>query len=144
MTKFYDQDAIVDGEIYEDGPECLGPEGDCTDTHNDPRCPVHGGMRAPLKPDRRSTARRSADRSIIADQQETIRALEGRLALAKEQSGARLQMLGITITHCEYLQAQRDEAVRLLRLVHLPANDGCSGDGCAVCDVRNFLAGLES
>lgn len=47
--------------------------------------------------DRRSTARRSADRSIIADQAETIRALEGRLAMRD----AGIERLNATIRNWE-------------------------------------------
>jgi hypothetical protein len=90
--------------------------------------------------DRRSTARRSADRSIIADQAETIRALEGRLTLAKEHSGARLELLKLAVAHAEQLQEQLGEAVALLREVQ-PVLD-VSGHLWEHVDA--FLAGLES
>jgi len=34
-------EALEEAE-WDSDAECLGPEGECDDTHNDPRCPVHG------------------------------------------------------------------------------------------------------
>ena len=64
MTTFYDQDAEAESAVnptYD--PAMAGT--------------VH-------LPDRRSVFRREADRGIIAEQAETIRLLEGRLAMREE------------------------------------------------------------
>ena len=63
MTELYDQDA---GRVWV-----------CPECHDD-------DFRVRATEDRRSTARRQADRSIIADQEETIKLLEGRLSVCGE------------------------------------------------------------
>lgn len=95
---------------------------------DDDRLPREDGV------DRRSTARRQADRSIIADQAETIRALEGRLIMATARADQRQEQR-------DKLGVQLDEAVRLLRAC-LNGSDFDSEDEW-VGAVRAFLAGLE-
>lgn len=124
MTSFYDQDDARDRvqTAIQPGPLPRRPL-----FAGGPDAEAGTGIFAPdpgrFGPDRRSSARRQADRSIIADQAETIRLLEARLAMTQAKAD------------------QRDEAVRLLRAC-LNGWDFDSEDEW-VGAVRAFLAGLE-
>ena len=110
MTTFYDQDAEAESAVnptYD--PAMAGT--------------VH-------LPDRRSVFRREADRSIIADQAETIKMLEARLAMAR-----------LAIAEAGLYRDQRDEAVRLLR-AYMTGGDFDSEDELDGV-VQGFLQGLE-